>query len=79
MTWWDHDLSTGGAIVMAIMMLVFWALLAVAIVWVVRGAAPGAPREPSARELLDRRLAHGEISPDEYRDLRAALEDRPAG
>ena len=38
---------------------------------------------PSARELLDRRFARGEISAEEYRQARAILSpeqgDRPAG
>jgi uncharacterized membrane protein len=31
---------------------------------------------PSAADLLDERLARGEISPDEYRERLAALRER---
>lgn len=81
MDWWHHDLSTGGAIVMGIMMLVFWAMLAVAIVWLVRAvvAGPTTGADVAPRAVLDRRLAEGEISLAEYRELRAALEDESVG
>ena len=29
--------------------------------------------EPSAREILDRRLAMGELTPEQYREIRALL------
>jgi uncharacterized membrane protein len=32
------------------------------------------PRGPSPREVLDLRLAHGEISPEEYRSARPLLD-----
>ena len=66
---------------MGIMMLVFWAMLAVAIVWLVRAvvAGPTAGADVAPRAVLDRRLAEGEISIEEYRELRAALEDESVG
>jgi uncharacterized membrane protein len=36
-------------------------------------------RSPSAREILDRRLAGGEINPDEYRRARDAMSDGDTG
>jgi uncharacterized membrane protein len=37
-------------------------------------------REPDAMEVLDRRLAEGTISPDDYRERRAILTgSRPPG
>ena len=41
-----------------------------------RGAAtiPVVPEQPEARRLLDRRLALGEISAEEYESVRAVLE-----
>jgi uncharacterized membrane protein len=39
------------------------------------GEAPRAP-EPSARELLDRRLARGEIDTEQYRTRRDLLAGR---
>ena len=33
--------------------------------------------EPSAREILDRRLAMGELTPEQYREIRALLAGAP--
>lgn len=77
---WDHHMDWDGGwwVVMVIGMVLFWALVIVGIVWLVRelsggrGGRPG--REPSALELLDRRLADGTISPADYHERRAMLE-----
>ncbi|MEO5662144.1 MAG: hypothetical protein ABIR39_02575 [Nocardioides sp.] len=37
-------------------------------------AVPAVPAEPEARRLLDRRLALGEISAEEYASVRSVLE-----
>jgi uncharacterized membrane protein len=57
--------------------------IAAASVWLVLAAArrgTGATRSqnarPSAVDLLDERLARGEISPDEYRERLTALRER---
>jgi len=36
---------------------------------------PGVQRQPKARQVLDERLAQGEISQEEYEAIRARLED----
>jgi putative membrane protein len=73
------DVGAGWWILMAFMMVAFWALVIVGIVWLVRslGWARHDNRRESAVELLDRRLAGGEISPEEYRERRAVLRDEP--
>ncbi|MDQ4503027.1 SHOCT domain-containing protein [Sinomonas sp. ASV322] len=38
------------------------------------GHAPTSPHPGSAREILDARLARGEITPEQYRELRQTLE-----
>lgn len=57
-------------------MLVFWTLLTTFVYFAFRGATSSRPslRGPGAAEILRRRLAGGEISPDEYRDRLATLE-----
>ena len=45
--------------------------------WMGSGAAAPAAPTTSARDLLDQRLARGEITIDEYRQRRAAI-DNPA-
>jgi putative membrane protein len=68
--------GAGWWILMMVLMAAFWALVILGVVWLVRSVGwdhrhhPGA----SAIEVLDRRLAHGEISPDEYRERRAVLQ-----
>ena len=70
---WGHmgDWSAGSWLAM----IAFWALLAFLLVWLVRELAgsrsEGAPAD--ATEILDRRLAAGEIGVDEYRERRAVL------
>lgn len=61
--------------------LLFWGGLIVLVVWAIRSfvARPGPPLEPpgpppTPLEILQRRLATGEITPEEYKKVRAALE-----
>lgn len=81
-TGWDHHMDDWGAgwwILMAFMMVVFWGLVILGIVWLIRSLSGGhwgwshQHAGTSAQELLDRRLASGEISPEEYRERRAVL------
>ena len=51
-------------------------------VWLVRGLFPHVGQPPpaagqdlSAREILDRRFARGEISPEEYDVMKQAISD----
>ena len=65
--------------------LVFWAGIILLIIWLVRAlmansamhAAPAAPAPPpvfrSPKEILDERLAKGEITPDDYEKAKTAL------
>ena len=74
-TGWGH-MDGGWWVVMALGMVFFWGLVIVAAVWLVRelaGRGSRSGREPDALELLDRRLAEGTISPDDYRERRAIL------
>jgi putative membrane protein len=77
---WGHmDWNGGWWIVMALGMVLVWALVIVGIVWLVRelagnpGNRQGSDRLPDALVTLDHRLAAGEISPEEYRERRAML------
>jgi len=79
--YWDHMSGWGWA------MMVVWSLLWVGflgvIAWVAvqwaRGKSPGStsgqpPASKTAQELLDERLARGDVDPDEYQRRRDALE-----
>ena len=77
---WDGhmDLDGGWWIVMGVGMIVFWALVILGVVWLVREFAHPREERPTTTEsdalaILDRRFAAGEISPEEYRERRAVL------
>lgn len=76
-----HDWGDGWWIVMALGMLAFWALVIVGAIWLVRELAAGRRSgerptdDPRALEILDRRLAEGAISIEEYEERRRALID----
>jgi putative membrane protein len=59
----------------------FWVLVILGIVWIVRGSPPWrrrprGPRGESGVEILERRYAQGEIDLDEYRERRSILDQR---
>jgi putative membrane protein len=75
---WDNHMGDWGAgwwIVMMLMMVVFWGLVIVGVVWLVRSLTAGHHRghhdDPLA--VLDHRLASGDISIEEYRQRRELL------
>ena len=74
----DHmdNWGAGWWILMMVMMVVFWGLVILGVVWLVRSLGTGHHHHhgTNAIEVLDSRLAHGEISPDEYRERRSVLE-----
>jgi putative membrane protein len=71
------DWGGGWEVAMAIGALLFWALVIAALVWLVRELSASRHVEPSQEStplaILDRRLADGSISVDEYRERRAEL------
>jgi Predicted membrane protein (DUF2078). len=79
---WGNHMDNWGAgwwILMAFMMVAFWGLVIVGIVWLIRTlmAERHGHGGASPIELLDRRLASGEISPEEYHERRAVLRGEP--
>ena len=64
-----------------LLMIAFWGGLIVLGVWLVRALFPHANQplpvdhDLSAREILERRFARGEISPEEYDVIRQAISD----
>ena len=74
----DH-MDGGWAFVMGMLMLLVLAAVILLVVWVVRstashaGAAPGGE---SPMEVLDRRLASGDITPEDYRERAEILRGR---
>ncbi len=74
---YGHDWGWGWGWAMVISMVVFWALLIAAFVYAVSalgrtGRGWGGPPE-SAREILDRRYARGELTREQYEQMRQDL------
>jgi putative membrane protein len=79
MMYWGNHMGTGDWVFSIFGTLIILALIVGLIVWLVSpssrsDASPSAAGE-SAREILDRRLAGGEITVEQYRQLRGALDD----
>ena len=76
-TWGMHDgdVGTGWVIVMMLGMVLFWGLVVVGVVWLLREGfgrgRHGLDADPL--EILDRRLAEGHISVEEYEQRRKTL------
>jgi putative membrane protein len=75
---WNH-MGGGAWVLMGLGMIIFWGLVILGIVWLVRtltehrGPAVGHGHQPSALEILDRKLAEGTISVDDYQERRRIL------
>lgn len=83
MTYWGDHMGAGAWIFSILGTLIIVALIVGVIVWVVQNtgsrgqAADSGASATSAREILDRRLASGEITIEQYEQLRETI-DRPA-
>ena len=70
-----HDMGLSAWIPMTLGMLLFWGLVAWLVVRLTSGSSTGGGgAEPSARQVLDGRLARGEIGVSEYETARRVLE-----
>src|SRR5215203_158504 len=86
-TWGMHggDVGFGWWLVMTLGMLAFWGAVIAVVVWALRGGgastgpASAPASDPSAREILDRRLADGTIDIEEYERRRELLDDSGRG
>ena len=78
----DNDVGTGWMIVMMVGMAIFWGLIILGVVWMLREVI-GRDRGNDATDALgnlDRRLAEGQISVEEYEQRRDVLtSQRPVG
>lgn len=87
MMYWNGHMTTGGWIISILWTVIIFALIVGAIVWLVaelsgRNASTAeTTSEGSAREILDRRLAKGELTIDQHKELRDAINGgaAPAG
>jgi uncharacterized membrane protein len=79
---WHEHMNTGGWVFMVLGNIVIWGLIFAFIVWLVqdwrtRGGHRETTSDLSASEILDRRLASGEIDTEEHSRLRDALGQPP--
>lgn len=77
MMYWGNHMSAGGWIFSVLATLIFLALIGALIYWLLSattsaGSFRGDSRE-SAKEILDRRLASGELTIAQYQQLRDTL------
>ena len=85
MMWYGGDWGWGAWIVMAVGMVVFWALVITAVVFAVRylagprgtAASTSGSGRTHAEGVLAERYARGEIDDDEYRQRLALLREHP--
>ena len=83
MFWYGDNMSAWGYAGMGIGMVLFWVLIIVGIVALVRYSGPGSQQDgrppftdaPSPEQVLARRFAHGEIDETQYRERVAVLRD----
>ena len=71
--WWDHDWNWAGWLAMSVGMVGFWVLVALLVLAVVRSGKGPDPAELEPRQILERRLARGEIDIEEYRERLEAM------
>lgn len=90
MTWWNDGSSYGygswwGGLGMVLMMLLVWLPLIGLGIWLVGRLTRSEPRTPNAphsqlitpepaRAILDRRFANGEITAEQYAEMRRTLD-----
>lgn len=67
----DGDIGTGWMIVMMLGMALFWGLVVVGLVWLLRESIGRNRHDPLA--ILDRRLAEGQISVEDYEQRKKTL------
>ena len=70
---WDHDFGWGGWLMMLVGMAAVWVTIALVVVAVIRSDRRPGTESGSPREILERRLARGEIDVEEYQRRLDAL------
>ena len=70
--WQMHDMGAGGWLLMSLGWVLVVGLASWAVLSLIRGRS-GDRRQATAREILDRRLADGAISVEEYERLHSAM------
>jgi len=78
---WNGHMTGGGWVASILAMIIMLALVVGAIVWITRlfseRPSTSGAQSTSALEILDARLASGEIKTEQYEQLRQTLDARP--
>jgi len=79
---WHEHMNTGGWVFMVLGNIVIWSLIFAFIIWLMqdwrtRQHHRQRTLDPSLLEILDRRLASGEISTEEHQRVRNTLSQPP--
>jgi putative membrane protein len=75
--YWNDDFGWAGWLAMTLGMAGFWVLVALLILTAVRPRRGPNHEDQDPRQILERRLARGEIDVEEYRERLAALAQVP--
>jgi putative membrane protein len=85
MMYWNGHMTTAGWIIAVLWTVIIFVLIAGGIYWFVSalsgrtsGEQPQPAGEGSAREILDKRLARGELTIEQYKQLRDTLDGGPS-
>jgi putative membrane protein len=71
---WDHMMGYGGGLIMWFLFLILVAVVVYLVIQSTKSrAGDGAPKE-TAMEILKKRFARGEISKEEYEEIKRTLE-----
>lgn len=72
--WWNGP-AWQWPLLWLLFVVLFWGGLIALLVWAVRSSTAPRSRPDTAMEVLRRRLAAGEITPEEYEHIRRLLSD----
>lgn len=77
--WYGNGAGAGAWVGMALVMVIFWAGIAMVVILLrprnrpVDGVAPQRPQDQDAERILDERFARGDIDEEEFTSRRTAL------
>jgi putative membrane protein len=72
-----YGMGTGWLVFGWLFMILFWVAIVLLIIWLykqIRGPTPQVPRGETALEVLKKRYASGEITKDQFKEMKAELE-----
>ena len=70
---WYYGVNGWAWFWMSVMMVLFWGGVVVLAVWAIRSVAGPGPHGDAALDVLRKRLAAGEITPEDYEKARKTI------